>query len=200
MRTQRSVLYLAQGAAIAAIYFVLTYALAPISSGLFQCRIAEALCVLPCFTPAAVPGLFLGCLIANLLAGSLPIDVALGSLATLISAALTYWIGKRLSRVAQRVLAQRELAMRVLAPLPAVVCNAVIVGWVLAYAYGVAPYGTCALYVGAGQAVACYALGVPLMMVLERYREKIFGAPRRIPGGTPDGGPEDGPPHNRFRL
>ncbi|MEL7603718.1 MAG: QueT transporter family protein, partial [Bacillota bacterium] len=76
--------YLIYGAMIAAIYFVLTYAVAPISSGLFQCRISEALCVLPYFTPAAVPGLFVGCLTANLIMmttmGILPLDVIFGSL------------------------------------------------------------------------------------------------------------------------
>ena len=81
-----------QGAAIAAVYVVLTMAFRPISFGPVQFRISEALCVLPYFTPAAVPGVFLGCLISNLLGGAAALDVVFGSLATLMGA-----VGSRLS-------------------------------------------------------------------------------------------------------
>ncbi len=161
--------YLIQGAMIAAIYFVLTYAVAPISSGLLQCRISEALTILPFFTPAAVPGLFVGCLVANLImmftVGLLPLDVIFGSLATLVAAYLSYMISRRVpSKVG-----------RWLAPAPAVIVNALVVGWLLSDVYQVGvSYTVCALYVAAGQMVACYGLGMPVLFLLERYKEKLF--------------------------
>ncbi len=149
---------------IAAIYAALTLLVAPIGFGLIQCRISEALCVLPLFTPAAVPGLFVGCLLANVFTGEL-MDIIFGSLTTLLAALATYLIGKKCSkRVA-----------RWLAPLPAVVLNALVVGWLLAYVYGEsAGFLICALAVGAGQAVACYGIGVPLSLLLEKYKQKLF--------------------------
>ena len=83
------------GAAIAAIYAVLTIFLAPISYGPLQCRISEALCILPVLSPTAVWGLFVGCLVANIFTGSL-VDVIFGSLTTLIAAILTYKTRKKL--------------------------------------------------------------------------------------------------------
>lgn len=161
--------YLIYGAAIAAIYFVLTYAIAPFSYLLIQCRISEALSILPYFTTAAVPGLFVGCLVANLImmftAGLLPLDVIFGSLATLVAAYLAYIISRKVpSKVG-----------RWLVPAPAVIVNALVVGWLLANIYGVgAPYWVCALYVAAGQIVACYGLGMPLLLLLEKYKQKLF--------------------------
>lgn len=164
---KRSTQFIVQAAAIAAIYALLTIAIAPISSGLLQCRVSEALCVLPYFTPAAIPGLFIGCLLANLLTGAMALDVLLGSTATLLAAVMTWWLQKRL----------QEKKARLLAPLPAVVINALIVGFLLSDVYQVgASYAVCALYVGAGQAIACYGVGFPLLLLLERYRGKLFGS------------------------
>ena len=84
---------LVHGALFAAIYFVLTLMFRPISFGPIQFRISEALCVLPYFTPAAVPGVFIGCLISNIMGGAMIMDVVFGSLATLIGA-----VGSRLRR------------------------------------------------------------------------------------------------------
>lgn len=147
--------YLAQGAVIAALYAALTLLFAPISYGLMQVRISEALCVLPMFTPAAVPGLFVGCLLANLLGGAAVYDVVFGSLATLAAAFLT-----------------RKLRFnRFLAPLPAVLVNGLVVGAMLAFLFEVGEsFGACFLYISAGQAIACYALGIPLSYALERVR------------------------------
>ena len=153
--------HLVQAASIAALYTLLTVCFAPISSGLMQCRVSEALCVLPYFTVSAIPGLFVGCVLSNLLTGATPIDVLFGSLATLLAALLTYWMRKSCSKY--------------LAPLPSVFCNALIVGAVLVYAYGVnVPYAVACGYVAAGQTVACYALGIPLLLLLERYAGKLF--------------------------
>ncbi len=156
--------HLVQGALIAAIYALLTLAIAPISSGLLQCRISEAMSILPYFTPAAIPGLFIGCLIANILTGAVIYDVLFGSAATLLAAFLTW-------RLAQ---AYPSPAGRWLAPAPAVVVNALVVGWLLAKVYLLGPFWLCALYVAAGQLIACYGLGMPLLLVLSRYKEKLF--------------------------
>ena len=152
---------LVRGAIIAAIYALLTIFLAPISSGLVQCRVSEALCILPYFTFAAVPGLFIGCLAANLLTGAVIYDVVFGSLATLLAAYATYLMRNRVSKY--------------LAPMPPVIFNAFIIGALLVYVYGVdVSYFAAASYVAVGELIACYALGLPLLLVLERYQEKLF--------------------------
>lgn len=156
---------LAQGAIIAAVYALLTIFLAPISSGLIQCRVSEAMSVLPYFTFAAVPGLFIGCVIANLLIGAPIYDVVLGSLATLLAAFITYKMRRSVSKY--------------LAPLPSVVVNALVVGALLVYVYQVGvSFWVAAGYVAIGQAIACFALGIPLMTLLERFRGKLFGEAR----------------------
>jgi len=143
-----------QGALIAAIYAAVTLLLAPISYGLMQIRVSEALCILPLFTPAAVPGLFVGCLLANLIGGMGIYDVVIGSLATLAAALLTLLLKKRSPW---------------LAPLPTILINALAVGAMLAYLVGVGEsFAVCALYVGAGEAIACYILGIPLYFALKR--------------------------------
>lgn len=154
---------LSQGAIIAAVYALLTIFLAPISSGLIQCRVSEAMSVLPYFTFSAVPGLFIGCVIANLLVGATIYDVIFGSLATLLAAYITYAMRKHFSKY--------------LAPLPSVVVNALVVGWLLTYVYEVGvDYWIAVGYVAIGQAIACFALGIPLMKLLERFRDKLFGS------------------------
>ena len=88
MKTNNKVLFMTQAAMIAAIYVVLCLVFEPISYGAIQTRVAEALTVLPFFTPAAIPGLFIGCLIANALGGGILLDVLAGSLTTLAAAYL----------------------------------------------------------------------------------------------------------------
>ena len=151
MRTK----YLAEASVIAAIYAVLTIVLAPISYGAVQVRISEALTVLPFFTPAAVPGLFVGCIAANLLSPyGLP-DLIFGSLATLIGAAGSYMLRKKPALV----------------PLPPVISNGIIVGVMLYYVYEVpVPLFVQMLYVAAGEMSACYAVGYPLMKYLNKYK------------------------------
>lgn len=151
MRTK----YLAEASVIAAIYAVLTIVLAPISYGAVQVRISEALTVLPFFTPAAVPGLFVGCIAANLLSPyGLP-DLIFGSLATLIGAAGSYMLRKKPALV----------------PLAPVISNGIIVGVMLYYVYEVpVPLFVQMLYVAAGEMIACYAVGYPLMKYLNKYK------------------------------
>ena len=87
---RKNIRYLTTAVMIAAMYVVLCIALRPFSYGEVQVRVAEALTILPYFTSAAIPGLFIGCIIANLLGGSIMLDVVFGSLATLLAAIFTY--------------------------------------------------------------------------------------------------------------
>ena len=91
----KKVLFTVQAAAIAAIYVVLTVLFAPIGFGSVQVRFSEALTVLPYFTPAAIPGLFVGCFIGNILGGAIPLDIICGSLATLAAAGCSYMLRRK---------------------------------------------------------------------------------------------------------
>ena len=113
-----------QAAMIAAIYVVLTYVFAPFSFGEVQVRISEALTILPVFTPAAIPGLFIGCLVGNILGGAILPDIIFGSIATLIGAFFTWKLREK---------------SPYFAPIPPIVSNIIIVPFVLRYGYGV-PY------------------------------------------------------------
>ena len=155
-------LRLTQGAVIAAIYVVLTLIFAPISFGAMQVRIAEALTILPLFTPAAIPGLFVGCLLANLISGAIVWDVVFGSLATLIGVACGWLLRKN----------------RWLVPIPAIVANTVIVPLVLKYGYGVdLPLLLSALYIAVGEIIGCGVLGELLATALLK-RKSIFPGKR----------------------
>ena len=174
----KSVRYLVTAALTAALYAALTMVLWEISSAGIQFRLSEALCVLPAFTPAAIPGLTIGCAVANILGGTW-IDVVFGSLATLLAAIASYFIGRafRVGRT-ERV----ALGAKLLVPLPPVVFNALIIPFVLYYGYGVtatlgatskfAVLGLHALTVGAGEAAVCYVLGVSLMLLLNRINRR----------------------------
>lgn len=175
----KSAHFLVNAAVIAAVYAVLTRALWEISSAGIQFRLSEALCVLPAFTPAAVPGLTIGCAIANLLGGGNVFDVVFGSLATLLAALCTLFIG-RAFRVGKTE--RIPLRAKLLAPLPPVVFNALIIPFVLYYGYGFVEtfgvtgalpvLGLYALTVGAGEAAVCYLLGIPLMLAVNRVNRK----------------------------
>ena len=156
----QSVLFLAQGAMIAAIYVVLTLVFAPFSYGEVQVRISEALTILPLFTPAAIPGLFVGCLISNILGGCVLPDNIFGSLATLIGAVGTYMLRRQ---------------NKFLAPLPPIIANVLIVPFVLRYAYQVPlPIPFMMLTVGIGEVISCGVLGMVLHTALNKYRHTIF--------------------------
>ena len=150
--------FLVQSAFIAALYTALTLVLAPISYGMMQVRVSEILTVLPIFTPAAIPGLFIGCLLSNVIGGFGLMDILFGSLATLLAAGCTYLFRKK----------------PLFALAPPVLCNALIVGWVLYIQLGGAPLYVHMLWVGFGQLIACYGLGVPAYYLLKRYQTKIF--------------------------
>ena len=118
----KKVLFAVQAAMIAALYVVLTYItnLLGLASGTIQVRFSEALCILPVFTPAAIPGLFIGCLISNLITGGIIWDIIFGSIATLLGALGTYFLRKK----------------KFVYTLPPVIANIIIVPLVLRYGYG----------------------------------------------------------------
>ena len=151
---------LAEGAMIAALYVALTVVFAPISFREIQVRIAEAMTILPVFTPAAIPGLFVGCLLGNSLSGALLPDVICGSLATLAAAWCT-WKLRNLSPF--------------LAPVPPIVANTLVVPFVLRYAYLIdLPIPLMMLTVCIGEVLSCGVLGLLLYFILRKYSDKIF--------------------------
>lgn len=150
-------IFLAQGGMVAALYVELTLVSSAmgLASGQIQLRLSEALTILPCFFPAAVPGLFVGCLLANLLTGCVLWDVAVGSLATLLGA-----LGTRLLR-----------KNRWLAVLPPIVSNILLVPPVLAWAYGVEEsIPLLMLTVGLGEVLSCGVLGELMYSALDKHR------------------------------
>lgn len=122
--------FISEGAIIAALYVVLSLLSAAfgLSGGVIQIRVSEALCILPLFTPAAIPGLFLGCFLTNVLTGCLIWDVVFGSIATLIGAIGTYHLGKYM---------KNEKIKRYIGLLPPIVSNMIIVPIILTYCYKV---------------------------------------------------------------
>ena len=152
-------LELTQGAIIAALYVALSLIFQPISYGEIQLRVAEALTILPLFSSAAVPGLFIGCVLANLLGGGVIMDVVLGSLATLLGA-----IGGRLLR-----------SNRWLVPLPAILANTLIIPFVLKYGYGLdLPIPLEMVYIFIGEVGGCFILGELLASALIPHKNKLF--------------------------
>ena len=160
-KMHQSTVYMCRAAVIAALYVVLTLLSAAlgISSGVIQFRLSEALCVLPVFTSAAVPGVAVGCLIANLVTGAPVWDVVFGSLATLLGALGAYALRR----------------WKYLASLPTVLANAAIIPIVLIYAYGV-PDGWLFLVgtVSAGELVCCTGIGSVLVAAFGSRADKIF--------------------------
>ena len=156
----KNINFLTQAAMIAAIYVVLTYVFAPFSFGEVQVRIAEALTILPVFTPDDIPGLFVGCLIGNILGGAILPDIIFGSLATLIGAFFTYQLRDK---------------NKFLAPLPPIAANTIVVPFVLRYGYGVAlPIPFMMLTVGVGEVLSCGVLGMVLYFALRKYKNIVF--------------------------
>lgn len=151
---------LTQAAIIAALYIVLTiFANAlGLANYAVQVRFSESLTILPYFTKAAVPGLFIGCLLSNILTGCALPDIFFGSLATLIGAFVTY------------ALRRHKWA----APVGPIISNAVIVPFVLLYAYGIQPLWLSFVTVTMGEIISCGVLGMILLTTLEKYRNVLF--------------------------
>ena len=149
-----------ESALIAAVYVALVLLFKPISFGAIQFRIAEALCVLPFFSLSAVPGLAIGCLLGNFFSGAAMPDVVFGTFATLLAAILSYKL---------------RTVSKWLVCLPPILANAVIVPFVLQYAYGVTDgYFFLFATVGIGEILAVGVLGNVLLLALEGKKELIF--------------------------
>jgi uncharacterized membrane protein len=154
-----SVLFVTQAAVIAAMYVVLTFVSSSmgLASGEIQIRLSEMLVILPAFTPAAIPGLFLGCLLSNLLTGCTVIDIVFGSLATLIAAVLSYQL--------------RNHKYPLLVTVPPVVANMIVVPFILKFSYGVPlPIPVMMATVGIGEVISCMVLGSVLYFALDKRR------------------------------
>ena len=168
MKTNNSnhVLLLVQAAMIAALYVVLTFIANElgIASQAIQVRFSEALTILPYFTPAAIPGLYIGCLLANILTGAALPDVVFGPVATLIGAVLTW------------KLCQNKTSSKIkwMAPLPPIAANAIIIPPVLLYAYGIRPLWFSFVTVTIGEILSCGVLGMLLLLALQKHRGSLF--------------------------
>ncbi len=151
-----SVRSLTTAALIAALYVILTgiSAMLGIASGVIQIRLSEALTLLSCITPAAVPGVATGCFLANLLTGAPLPDILFGTLATLLGAA-----GARLLR-----------RYKYLAPVPTILANALIIPLILQYAYGITEaFWFLFLTIGAGEIISAGLFGIALLHILEKH-------------------------------
>lgn len=161
----KKVLFLTQAAMIAALYVVLTFLANAfgLASGVIQVRLSEMLAILPYFTPAAISGVYLGCVLANVLTGGCLLDILLGSLASLIGALGAYLLRKNMWLV----------------PLPTILANAIIVPFVLIFGYGVPDvWWYLVLTVGAGEVISCGILGMALLFALKKHAARIFGTSR----------------------
>ena len=158
-------MFVAKAGVIAAVYIVLTMvsAMFGLSSGVIQVRISEALCFLPFITPAAIPGLTVGCLISNAISGGVPMDILLGSTATLLGAVCAWLMGKAFKKLPTLGL--------YLSTLPNVISNMLIVPWVLKFAYGMEDaVWFMMLTVGAGEIIASVGLGA---VVITAFKNKL---------------------------
>jgi len=158
----KKVTFVTQAAMIAALYVVLNVVFGAFGSMAIQLRIAEALTILPVFTTAAIPGLFIGCALGNILVGAILPDVIFGSIATLLGAIGSYYIGKK---------------KPFLSPLAPTFSNALIIPLILKFGYGEPfpiPYMMCT--VGLGELISAGVFGIVLYLALKPIHFKIFGS------------------------
>ena len=155
----KKLVFICQAAVIAALYVVLTYVFSAFASGVIQVRVSEALTILPAFTPAAIPGLVIGCLLSNTLTGCVLLDIIFGSVATLIGALGSYALRRHTWLV----------------PIPPIVSNMIIVPFVLRFAYGATDaFPFMIATVGAGEIISCYLLGMILYGALKKMKHTLF--------------------------
>lgn len=161
MKNQK-VTSLTQAAMIAALYVVLTFLASSLGLANYavQIRFSEALTILPFFTPAAIPGLFVGCLLSNILTGCALPDIVFGSLSTLISAVFTYMLRKN----------------KWMAPLPPIIINAIIIPFILFYVYSFKPLWLAFVTVTIGEIISCGVLGMLLLFTLQKYAGRSFSS------------------------
>ena len=160
-KNQQRVRFITLAAIIAALYVVLTLVSAAfgLSSGVIQVRISESLCILAFFTPSAIPGLTIGCLVANLITGANVLDVVFGTLATFLGVYGGYLLRKK----------------KWLITLPTILANTIIIPLVIVYGFGVTDVALplVALSVCVGEVISAGALGMGLLAILEKRNFKI---------------------------
>ena len=163
MKQQKKLVFLAQSGVIAALYAAVTVLLQPFAFGPVQCRLSEALTILPVYTAAAVPGLTLGCFLSNLIGLLMGVnaagawDLLLGTLATGSAALCSYWLRN-----------VRIKGLPFVATLPPVLLNAGVIGAELYVLYGGMSLWVYMLVVGAGQVIACIGGGLLLSAAMEK--------------------------------
>ena len=162
MKNRKSTVFIVKSAVIAALYAIMTVVISPLSYGMVQCRFSESLIMLCAFSPAAIPGLTVGCLVANIFSFN-PVDMICGTTATLLSAV----VGYKLRKV-------KIGGIPWLTPLPAVIFNMIIIGLELSVYLPIEGHGFLvgffiqALSVFIGQVIACYIFGVPVYMLINK--------------------------------
>lgn len=162
MKNRKSTVFIVKSAVIAALYAIMTVVISPLSYGMVQCRFSESLIMLCAFTPAAIPGLTVGCRVANIFSFN-PIDMICGTTATLLSAV----VGYKLRKV-------KIGGIPWLTPLPAVIFNMIIIGLELSVYLPIEGHGFLvgffiqALSVFIGQVIACYIFGVPVYILINK--------------------------------
>ncbi len=164
---KQKTMYLTHAAVIAALYVVLTFLANALGLANYavQLRFSEALTILPYFTPAAIPGLFVGCLLSNIFTGAALPDIIFGSLATLTAAAFTW----------------KLRGHKWLAPLPPIAVNALVIPPVLLYAYGLKPLWLSYITVTIGEVLSCGVLGMVLLFTLQKYAKYLFTPKENLP-------------------
>ena len=158
----KRVTFITHAAIIAALYVLLTLIANALGLANFaiQVRFSEALTILPLFTPAAIPGLYVGCLLSNIMTGCIAWDILFGPIATLLGALGTYTLRRK---------------NPILGTLPPIAANILIVPFVLAYAYkfeGSIPYFMAT--VGIGEIISCGVLGYLVYLTLRKHAGLIF--------------------------
>lgn len=173
-----SALFLTKAALIATLYVglsLLSDRVGLAGDNVIQCRFSEALTILPAFMAESIPGLYIGCLLTNIIAGGNPWDIALGPIATLIGAVGTFLIGRAVRKIARKPLGERPalrvVALTVMFSLPPIISNAVIIPPILKFAYGFDDaYWFLTATVAAGEIIACGVFGGILLFALLRNR------------------------------
>lgn len=162
---KKKTLFIVRAAVIAAIYAGLTYlsSIFGIAYGPIQFRFSEALTILPAFSPAAIPGLTIGCFLGNITSPYGLVDIVCGTAATLVAAVLSY--------LTRNV---KFKNLPVLSALFPVIANAIIVGieitWFMPEGFKIQAFLINALQVGFGELVVCYCLGLPLYKFIEKTK------------------------------
>lgn len=167
----KKLLFTTHAAVIAALYVVLTFIANTfgLANYAIQIRFSEALTILPYFTPAAIPGITIGCLLSNILTGCALPDIIFGTLASLLGALGTHILCHPFHNKKGD-----QANLKWLSPLPPIVANTLIVPFVLFYAYGIRPLWFSFVTVGIGEVLSCGVLGMLLLNILAKYRKHIF--------------------------